>query len=86
MKRGASGQNGAPVRNFLPCSGQAFGGGKRHWGIFSPAGPAWWRLEGKGGRRRLFTSMWAADRVAIRLEGILLPPTIEAWQDFKPRP
>lgn len=57
-------------RCFLPCSGQAWSKSKRHWGIWSPVGPAWWRLCSPKGRQRqrLFASYEAAEKVALALE------------------
>ena len=84
MERGTTGHNRAPMRQFLPCSGQSWVHGKRDWGIRAPNGPAWWRLSDKRGRTRLYGSMAAADRVAKRLESSILPTTSEGWKDFRP--
>jgi hypothetical protein len=69
-------------RNFLPASGQSFSGGKRHWGVYSPRGPAWWRLSDKRNKTRLFGSMKAADRAALGLEKTPLPTNDQDWQKF----
>lgn len=66
------------TRLYQPCSGQAWEGRKRQWGICAPAGPAWWRANDRRGRQRKFSTYRDAELAARKLDGewaVILPET-----------